>query len=177
MKKYFTALTIIIAFLLTACNHAENMASEATENENVAEESTQIEQNLTTNTTTAQQKVIAKVQIIRNEKDFYEKVCEIDPNKGVRFKGELPAIVDFYADWCGPCQQISPYLAEFAEKYAGQIVIYKVNVDKCPDLAQVFKVQSIPNLIFFKANQQPQQIVGALPKAELEKTIQDILLK
>ena len=165
------------ALLLTACHQSGNTSSEATENETVAEESVQEEQSSSLQTTETTGKIIAKVQVIHSDKEFYDKVCEIDPNKGVRFKGELPTIVDFYADWCGPCQQISPYLVEFAEKYAGQILIYKVNIDKHPDLAQIFKIQSIPNLIFFKANQQPQQAVGSMPKADLEKAIQDILLK
>lgn len=177
MRKSLIALTAMTVLLLAACNKSGNTSSEASENEVVAEESVQLEQTSALQTTNAEGKIIAKVQIIRSDKEFYEKVCEVEPGKGGRFKGELPTIVDFYADWCGPCQQISPYLVEFAEKYAGQILIYKVNVDKLPDLAQAFGVRSIPNLILFKANQQPQQIVGSMPKADLEKAIQDILLK
>ncbi len=174
MRKSFLALIAIAGLTLAACNRSENTSSEAVEE--VTTEMTQNAQNFTAEVTKNEAKVISKVQVIRSDEEFYEKVCEISPDKGMRFKGELPVLVDFYADWCGPCQQVGPYLVEFAKKYAGQIIIYKVNIDKNPNLASAFKIQSIPNLIFFKAGKQPTQAVGALPKAELEKAIQELLL-
>ena len=175
MKKNILALgtAMMICLLSASCNQKDATSMEVTDtlqqtdtavvaNDQVVEE---------------QAKVIDKVQIVHNEKEFYEKVCTVDPDKGMLFKGQLPAIVDFYADWCGPCQQIAPYLVEFAEKYAGQIIIYKVNVDKHPDLAEDFKISGIPHLLFFKPNTKPVESTGSMPKDELEKAIQYLLLK
>lgn len=113
------------------------------------------------------------VQVVTEER-FWDEVCEWDGSR-YGFKTRTPAVIDFYADWCGPCGKISPYLAEFAEKYAGQLAIYKVNVDKCPNVAQVFKVESIPTLIFLKPNEQPMMLVGAPEKADLEEKIKALL--
>lgn len=176
--RWILEAAVIAALTLSGCSRTESTASENVENvEDVATEVVTDQSTLgSTGVDAAEKKVISKVQVIRDDKEFFEKVCEIDPEKGMRFKGELPALVDFYADWCGPCQQISPFLVEFAEKYAGEIIIYKVNIDKHPDLASAFNVRNIPNLLFFKPGQKPTQAVGAMPKSDLEKAIQELLL-
>ncbi len=89
----------------------------------------------------------------------------------------MPAIVDFYADWCMPCKMVAPILEELANEYSGKIVVYKVNTEVEQELAAVFGIQSIPTLLFIPKDGQPQAAKGALPKNTFEKVIKDILLK
>ena len=107
---------------------------------------------------------------------FKENVYNYQVNQQWKYEGKLPAIVDFYATWCGPCKILSPRLEKLAEKYAGKIVVYKVDVDADQQLAQSMGVSSLPTLLFIPANGQPQQSVGLLPEETLEKMIQEILL-
>ena len=92
------------------------------------------------------------------------------------YKGSLPAVIDFYADWCGPCRMLSPVFKELATEYAGEVIMYKVDVDKEKELAGLFGVSSIPMLFFIPVDGRPQVIRGALPKGELKKKIDSILL-
>lgn len=96
------------------------------------------------------------------------------PNKFV-YKGDKPAIVDFYADWCGPCRQLSPKLEEVAKKYKGKLIVYKVNIDNETELARIFGVRSIPMCLFIPKNGTPIQTMGNLPMNEIEKTIAQIM--
>lgn len=94
-----------------------------------------------------------------------------------KYLGDKPAIVDFYATWCGPCKQLSPVLAELAAQYDGQVVIYKIDIDKQPEVAAAFGVQSIPTLLFIPAGGGlPQIQQGAMPKDALVKVIDTELL-
>ncbi len=110
-------------------------------------------------------------------KDFKEKVFNYETNKEWKYEGTLPAIVDFYADWCQPCKMVAPVLEDLAREYAGQIMIYKVNTEEEQELASVFGIQSIPTLLFIPKEGQPQAAKGALPKQTFEKVIKDVLLK
>jgi len=94
-----------------------------------------------------------------------------------KYEGSLPAIVDFYADWCQPCKMVAPVLEDLASEYAGKIMIYKVNTEEQQELASVFGIQSIPTLIFIPKEGQPQAAMGALSKQTFEKVIKDVLLK
>ncbi|MFC1809708.1 thioredoxin [Candidatus Omnitrophota bacterium] len=87
-------------------------------------------------------------------------------------EAELPVLVDFFADWCGPCKMIGPSIEELANEYDGKMKICKLNIDEGQDLAAQFNVMTIPTLIFFKGGQKVDQIVGALPKPQLEEAIQ-----
>lgn len=109
---------------------------------------------------------------------FIERVFnyEANPDKWV-FEGDKPVIIDFYADWCGPCKKIAPIMVELAAEYKDQIVIYKIDTEKERELAQVFAIKSIPSILFIPADGQPQMTMGALPKAEFEKMVKTILLK
>ena len=108
---------------------------------------------------------------------FKKKIFNYDVNKDWKYEGELPAIIDFYADWCAPCRMVAPILEGLAQDYAGKIVIYKVNTEDEQELASVFGISSIPTLLFVPREGQPQAAMGALPKQTFEKAIQDILLK
>jgi len=110
-------------------------------------------------------------------KDFKEKVFNYETGKEWKYAGTLPAIVDFYADWCQPCKMVAPVLEELAHEYAGQIMIYKVNTEEEQELASFFGIQSIPTLLFIPREGQPQAAMGALPKQTFEKAIKDVLLK
>lgn len=111
------------------------------------------------------------------KKEFMEKVYnyEKNPDKWV-YEGDKPAIVDFYATWCGPCKAIAPILEELAKEYAGKIVIYKIDTDKERDLAAAFGISSIPTLLFIPSYGDPQIAQGALPKESLKRAIDDFLL-
>ncbi|MBP9686877.1 MAG: thioredoxin [Candidatus Doudnabacteria bacterium] len=86
-------------------------------------------------------------------------------------KSPVPVLVDFWAEWCGPCRVIGPTIAQLAEKYEGKFKIGKVNVDEQGELAQKYQILSIPNLKFFKDGAEVDQIVGAAPAATIEATI------
>lgn len=109
------------------------------------------------------------------KKTFLEKVFNYEKNKDWLYEGELPAIIDFYADWCGPCKMIAPVLEELSDAYAGKINIYKVDTEAEQELAAAFAIRSIPSMLFIPMSEQPQMANGALPKQELHKLIQDVL--
>jgi thioredoxin len=109
--------------------------------------------------------------------DFKEKVFNYETGKEWKYEGSLPAIVDFYADWCQPCKMVAPVLEELASEYAGRIMVYKVNTENEQELASVFGIQSIPTLLFIPKEGQPQSAMGALPKQTFVKVINDVLLK
>lgn len=100
-----------------------------------------------------------------SEAEFTSKVLESD----------LPVLVDFFADWCGPCKMMSPVLEELSEEYAGKALIVKVNVDDNRDLSRTYKVMSIPNMILFKGGQKVDQIIGAVPKEEVKAKLEAAL--
>ena len=108
---------------------------------------------------------------------FFEKVFNYEKNKDWKFEGELPCIIDFYADWCQPCKVVSPILEELAEDYKGKINIYKINTEEQTELAGAFGIKSIPSILFCPKDGQPQMAMGALPKETLEQAISDVLLK
>jgi len=106
---------------------------------------------------------------------FKEKVFDYDNNEKWNYEGEVPAIIDFYADWCGPCKQVAPIMKELAQEYDGRVLIYKVDTDAEQELAGMFGIQSIPSILFIPVGEQPQMATGALPKESFVKIIQDVL--
>lgn len=112
-----------------------------------------------------------------NKADFLNKVAnyETSPSEW-KFLGERPAIIDFYATWCGPCKMLTPVLEELAAEYAGKIDIYKINVEEEEELAGVFGVRSVPTLLFVPMEGAPQMAQGALPKNVLQEAIRNVLL-
>ncbi|HCC46989.1 MAG TPA: thioredoxin [Elusimicrobia bacterium] len=106
---------------------------------------------------------------------FKTKVFDFEQNKEWKFAGDKPCIVDFYADWCGPCKMIAPVLDELSQKYAGKLDVYKINTEEEQALAAAFGIQSIPSMLFVPMDGKPQMAQGALPKDALEKAISDVL--
>lgn len=115
--------------------------------------------------------------VVLTKADFLKKVYNFEKNQDEWiYEGDKPCIVDFYADWCGPCRQVSPILKQLAEQYKDQIVVYKVNVDNEKELAMAFGIQSIPTFLFIPKDGQPQLAMGAFPKETFEKQIKEFLL-
>ena len=111
------------------------------------------------------------------KEDFLNKVMDYEKNPTEwKYKGDKPAIIDFYASWCGPCKMLAPVLEELAKEYEGQIYIYKVDTEAEEELSRAFGIRSIPTMLFVPMNGQPMMTQGALPKAELDKIIKERLL-
>ena len=112
------------------------------------------------------------------ESEFLSYVADYRaPHAAWHYFGNQPAIVDFYAGWCGPCRMLAPILEELADVYKDQIVVYKVDVDKCETLAEAYNIRSIPTMLFIPMKGKPTKMVGAISKAELERQIHEVLLK
>jgi thioredoxin len=106
---------------------------------------------------------------------FLSKVFDYEKNKEWKFEGDKPCVIDFYADWCGPCRMVAPVLEELAKDYEGKIDIYKVNTEEEQELAAVFGIRSIPSILFVPSGGQPQMAMGALPKETFVKAFKDVL--
>jgi len=110
--------------------------------------------------------------------EFLKEVWDFekDPNT-FSYKGKLPAIVDFYADWCGPCRRVAPIMEKLADEYDGKLLVYKVNTDQERSLSAAFNVKSIPMVLFIPMEGQPMMQVGALPEEGYRKVVEEQLLK
>ncbi len=117
---------------------------------------------------------MAKVKFL-NEESFKKNVFNYKKNKEWKFEGDKPCIIDFYADWCGPCQVVAPVLEELQTEYEGKIDIYKIDTEKERTLSGMFGIRSIPSLLFVPMEGQPQMSTGALPKESFKKAIADVL--
>lgn len=115
--------------------------------------------------------------IVMNKAMFIKDVFDYEKSKEWKYEGDKPAIIDLYADWCGPCRMTAPIMKELAKEYAGKIVIYKVNVDKEKELAALFNATSIPLFVFIPMKGEPQLFRGAADKATYKKAIDEFLLK
>jgi thioredoxin 1 len=107
---------------------------------------------------------------------FKKLIFNYEANKDWKYEGTKPAIIDFYANWCGPCRQLSPLVEEIAKEYDGKILVYKVDTDQERVLAQNLGITGLPTLLFIPASGKPQMAVGALPKETLLKAVNEVLL-
>jgi thioredoxin len=107
---------------------------------------------------------------------FKKEVFNYDEGMQWKFEGDLPVIIDFYADWCGPCKELSPRLEQIANEYEGKLIVYKVNTDTEKQLAQDLGIQNLPTLVFIPAKGNPRSAVGSLSKEELVKAVKEVLL-
>jgi len=108
---------------------------------------------------------------------FLKNVFNYETNQDWKYEGSLPAIIDFYADWCSPCKMVAPILEELSDEYKDKIKIYKINTEQEQELAAVFGIRSIPSLLFVPASGQPQMAQGALPKSSFKEIIDNVLLQ
>ena len=106
---------------------------------------------------------------------FKEKVFNWEVNKEWKYEGSVPCVIDFYADWCGPCKMGAPVLEELQKEFGDKLVIYKVDTEEQQELAGMFGIQSIPSFLFVPVEGQPQMAMGALPKQTFEKAFSDVL--
>ena len=106
---------------------------------------------------------------------FISQVFDYENNSNWDYKGDKPAILDFYADWCGPCRKLSPLLEELQGEYAGKLQVYKVDTEKSKELAAAFGIRSLPTIVFIPMNEEPRAVLGYVPKEQLTKMITDIL--
>lgn len=155
MKKVVIAL-LMIGFGVAACN---GQTSENKKSMNQKKENTMTTIHLT-------------------KADFLTKVANYEANPlEWKYLGDKPAIIDFYASWCGPCKMIAPILEELAAEYSDSIYIYKVDTEKEQELAAAFGIRSIPTLLFVPMEGAPQMAQGAMPKSSLKEAIDSVLLK
>ncbi len=108
---------------------------------------------------------------------FKTKVFNYETNKEWKFEGTNPCIIDFYADWCGPCKMVAPIMEELSQEYKGKVDIYKVDTEDQQELAAIFGISSIPSILFVPKEGQPQMATGALPKEAFVEIITEELLK
>lgn len=110
-------------------------------------------------------------------KGFKEKIFNYEKEKEWSYKGQLPILIDFYADWCGPCKMVAPILEELSGEYEGKLTIYKVDTEVEIELASVFGIRSIPTFLFIPVDGDPMMQPGALPKKAFQQVIEERLLK
>lgn len=148
MKKTFIA--ILSLFMLISCGNSkkENKKTEQVQDvENIVEEESLVKS--------------------LDYKTFVKKIWDIETYPdSFAYKSKLPCMIDFYADWCGPCKRVAPIMEEIAQQYEDKIIVYKVNVDKEQKLPLIFKVKNIPTEFFLPTEGQPLSQVGALSKEE-----------
>lgn len=154
MHKFL--LPILLLIVSTACSFGQNKKDKANNNQNGN---------------------VSMKTIELTKEEFLSKVAnyELSPNEW-KYLGDKPALIDFYATWCGPCKAIAPVLEELAKEYGDSIYIYKINTEKEQELSSVFGIRSIPSLLFIPMGEQPQMAQGAMPKEALKKAIDEVLL-
>ncbi|MEX1002363.1 MAG: thioredoxin [Crocinitomicaceae bacterium] len=117
---------------------------------------------------------MATIQL--DKETFKKEIFDFENEKDWNFKGEIPVVVDFYADWCGPCKMVAPILEELSEEYEGKVKIYKVDTEVEQELSALFQIRSIPTMLFIAPNKDPMIQAGALPKSTLKQVIDEKLL-
>ena len=110
-----------------------------------------------------------------NKRTFKEKIYDYTFSKEWDYRGEMPAVIDFYADWCRPCKAVAPIISQLSEEYEGKVNFYKVNTEKDPEVAKVFSISSIPTILFIAPEGKPVLVRGARPKFILKKNIEKLL--
>ncbi len=164
MKKLSVLLVFFLAANLMACTNSNGSEN----NDNKANSEVSKDGKKTSN---------AQVEFLTYD-DFLKKVWnfEANPQEWI-YEGDVPCVIDFYADWCGPCKRVAPIMDELAKEFDGELKVYKINVDKEKQLASVFRVRSIPSVLFVPKTGKPQMQTGAFPKETYFKVVKEQLLK
>ena len=108
---------------------------------------------------------------------FRDRVFDYKAEKDWVYKGDKPCVIDFYTTWCGPCKRLAPIMEELSQKYCDQVKFYKADTERERELAYVFNISSIPQVLYIPAKGQPMLLKGLYPKEEIVKIIDDFLLK
>jgi len=109
------------------------------------------------------------------KREFKDKIYDYTFSKEWSYKGDSPAVIDFYADWCRPCKMVAPILGDLSEEYDGQVKFYKVNTEKDPELAKAFGISNIPTLMFIKPGEKPFMVRGAQSSRALKGYVDRIV--
>ena len=169
MKKLALATTLLISLAIVSC------AGTSKDKEKKSGTTVQTETNKVENNKTETKKM-GTIHLTKEE--FLKKVVNYETNsKEWKYLGDKPCLIDFYADWCGPCKVVAPILEDLATEYAGQIYIYKINTDEEQELAAAFGIRSIPTILFCPMGENPQMAQGAMPKDAFKQAIEEVLLK
>lgn len=165
MKKLSVIIALAISFSLVSCENIQgNQADDAPTIENEGD------------VTEAETSGDVVPEYLTYE-TFKEKVWDFEKNpQDWVYEGDVPCVIDFYADWCKPCKMVAPIMDDLAKKYDGKVKIYKIDTDKEKKLAGVFGIRSIPSVLFSPIEGRPMMQTGALPKADYIKIIEDELL-
>lgn len=105
---------------------------------------------------------------------FKEKIFDFETSKNWTFKGSRPAIIDFYADWCGPCRMLAPVLQKVSEDYENSVDIYKIDTEASPELAALFGIRGIPSLLFIPSQGEPAMSSGFMNEESFEQAISEL---
>ena len=182
MKKtaYLTVIMFFVAsIILFSCGKKGTKAQKNSTNTETTVNTTSGNGNDLTNTNSNQTQTTSTTGagkvIVLNTESFKEKVFDYTTNKEWKYNGTMPCIIDFYADWCGPCKRVAPIMEELAKEYKGKVIFYKMNVDNNQEVAQVFGIQSIPSVLFVPTNGKPQMATGAMPKETYVQAINQVL--
>ena len=151
MKKYFIISAFILSLSIAGCNNANTQGNGGTKNES------------------------STVVVLTND-SFKKLIFDYDKSQDFKFAGTKPAIIDFYADWCAPCRQLSPLVESIAEEYKGKIDVYKVDTEKEKLLAQNLGITGLPTLLFIPAEGMPRSSLGLISREDMVKAVNDILL-
>jgi thioredoxin len=167
MKRYINVIMVVSLMLglsiITSCSKKEEPKTESK-----VDSKTQSVKNINYNNKTKMEHLTAET--------FKSKVFDYEKNKEWKFEGKNPAIIDFYADWCGPCKMVAPVLEDLSNEYDGKVDIYKVDTEVEQELAAVFGIRSIPSILFIPKTGQPQMSAGAMQKEGFVQAINEILL-
>lgn len=172
MKKLTLVTSFIVCLVFFGCKQSNIEANAQTTSKNQTTNTTKTNEVSQNSMTSNNGKVV-----VLTAESFKNLIYDYSTSKNWNYKGNLPAIIDFYADWCRPCKMIAPIMEELAVEYNGKVNFYKLNVDEQSEVAQIFGVSSIPAVLFIPVKGQPQMSVGAMPKESYVKAITEVLLK
>ena len=174
--KFVTITTALILSLMACQSGTAQKESKSGNSGNNQQATTATAEASATETITSEKKQTMKT-IHLTEAEFLVKVANYKENPSEwKYLGDKPCLIDFYADWCAPCKMLAPILEELAAEYEGKIHIYKIDTEKELALSSAFGIRSIPTLLFVPQAETPQIAQGALPKQELKRIINEVLL-